>query len=152
MTTPSLASVGPVLLVLADDAQDLRSAVTAGLDACGVVQPDPDWMARFRRHLELASRQGDAADDPDLAVGECMLWLGQRLHLGHGMLLDESFVTTHRPMFDRLVDQGLLRLVVLCVSPAGALDGMPAIRVDAVALRADPPQWVRTGILDRLDD
>lgn len=150
MSTPSFAFVGPVLLVLGDEVAHLRGGLTAGLAAAGIVQPEADWMARFERHVELAVRQGATEGDADLAVGEVVLWLGQRLHLGHGMVLDPSFVQARRELFHDLVDRGLVVVVGLVDSQGPRGDDVPTIQIDPAALRDDPGHYVRTEVLDRV--
>lgn len=143
--------VGPAILALADDVSSCRADLVAGLEAAGIRQPDPDWMARFHRHVDLAVRQGVDEDDDDLAVGEFMLWLGHQLHLGHGMLVELAFVRAHPGLFSALDGRGLVRVVQLTASPEQVLPSFAFLAVDTAAVHADPGAWVRWELLDRLD-
>lgn len=151
MTTPSSPFVGPAILALADDVASARADLVAGLEAAGIRQPDPAWLARFHRHVDLAVRQGIDEDDADLVVGEFMLWLGHQLHLGHGMVVDLAFVRAYRDLFDDLEDRGLVRVVQLTAAPDQVLASFACLAVDTAELLEDPGRWVRWELLDRLD-
>ncbi len=150
MNTPNLSFVGPVLLTVATDVEHLRCDLVVGLEAAGIVQPDPKWMARFEHHVRLSMRQGEADHDADLAVGEFMLWLGHRLHLGHGMLIEPTFVQGIADLVTDLVDRGLVRIVQLGDTVPPVIPGVPTIRIDHTALHDDPARCVRIDVLDHL--